>query len=450
MHSDTRTQATMLLTATLGRSDRSGVKPLSIREWARFAVWLKDQELEPASLLKCDLASVLSGWGDRSITVPRLEELLGRGGALGLALERWQRAGLWVMTRSDPGYPRRLKERLGQESPPVLYGCGDKALLGRGGIAVVGSRDASEDDLAFTERLGRDAAGQGIAVVSGGARGVDQHAMLGAVGNEGVAVGVLADSLLRSTTSARYRKHVACGRLVLISPFNPEARFNVGNAMTRNRYVYCLSDAAVVIGSKTGKGGTWSGAIEDLEAGWVPLWVKRSPDAGSGNPELVARGARWLPEEPGSLGCLAMGDQTLLYHEGQRQGHLSPEEKKPSSTSTTTGPRPPTPPVVGGESPNTGLRNEKAPRPSPTTPGIPESLGFYELFLVRFAELASEGPLRADEVCERLDDVEKSQVKKWLQRGVSDGEIEKLTRPVRYRRREVDEAQGSLLFGGVD
>ena len=119
MHSDTRTQATMLLTATLGRSDRSGVKPLSIREWARFAVWLKDQELEPASLLKCDLASVLSGWADRSITVPRLEELLGRGGALGLALERWQRAGLWVMTRSDPEYPRRLKERLGQESPPV-------------------------------------------------------------------------------------------------------------------------------------------------------------------------------------------------------------------------------------------------------------------------------------------------------------------------------------------
>ena len=262
-------------------------------------------------MLKCDLASVLPGWADESITVPRLEELLGRGGALGLALERWQRAGLWVMTRSDPEYPRRLKERLGQESPPVLYGCGDKALLNRGGIAVVGSRDAGEDDLAFTERLGSDAAGRGVAIVSGGARGVDQRAMVGALENQGVAVGVLADSLLRSVTSAKYRKHIASGHLVLISPFNPEARFNVGNAMNRNRYVYCLSDAAVVIGSKTGKGGTWSGAIEDLEAGWVPLWVKRSPDSGSGNPELVARGARWLPEELGFLGCLAKGDQEI-------------------------------------------------------------------------------------------------------------------------------------------
>ena len=432
MHSDTRTQATMLLTATFGRSDRSDAKPLSIREWARFAVWLKDHELEPASLLKCDLPSVLSGWVDRSITVPRLEELLGRGGALGLALERWQRAGLWVMTRSDPEYPRRLKERLRQESPPVLFGCGDRTLLDRRGIAVVGSRDASEDDLAFTERLGSDAAGQGLAVVSGGARGVDQRAMLGALENEGVAVGVLADSLLRSVTSARYRKHVASGCLVLISPFNPEARFNVGNAMNRNRYIYCLSDAAVVISSKTGSSGTWNGAIEDLEAGWVPLWVKRSPDAGSRNPELVDRGARWLPEDPGALGRLADGGRALLREEGQVQGDLSPDEKKRSSRPATTELGP------------------SAPRPSPTTPVIPQSMGFYELFLVCLAELTSEAPLRSDDICERLADVEKSQVKKWLQRGMSDGEIEKLTRPVRYHRRKVEEAQGSLPLGGVD
>ena len=391
----------------------------------------------------------------QTIRLPSQAELLGRGGALGLALERWQRAGLWVMTRSDPEYPRRLKERLGQESPPVLYGCGDKTLLNHGGIAVVGSRSASENDLAFTERLGSDAAGQGIAIVSGGARGVDQHAMLGAVGNAGVAVGVLADSLLRSATSAKYRKHVASGRLVLISPFNPEARFNVGNAMSRNRYIYCLSDAAVVIGSKTGRGGTWSGAIEDLEAGWVPLWVKRSPDAGSGNPELAARGARWLPEDPGALGRLADGDQALLPDEGQAQDYRSLEEKKQSSRSATTEPRPPAPPVVCNEEPVPRVRNDAAPKPAPTTPAISGSIGFYELFLNHLAELTSEAPLPPDEICERLNDIEKScvekfQVKKWLQRGMSDGEIEKLARPVRYRRRKMEGAQASLPLEGVD
>jgi predicted Rossmann fold nucleotide-binding protein DprA/Smf involved in DNA uptake len=56
------------------------------------------------------------------------------------------------------------------------------------------------------------------------------------------------------------------GDLVLITPFNPEAGFNVGHAMARNRYIYCLADAAVVVSSAAGKGGTWSGALEDIEA----------------------------------------------------------------------------------------------------------------------------------------------------------------------------------------
>ena len=115
---------------------------------------------------------VLAGWIDRSVSVARLEQLMGRGTALGLSLEKWQRAGLWILTRSDPEYPERLKRRLRSESPAVLFGSGNKALLNKGGIAVVGSRDASEEDLAFTEKLGKEAATQGYSIVSGGARGV--------------------------------------------------------------------------------------------------------------------------------------------------------------------------------------------------------------------------------------------------------------------------------------
>jgi predicted Rossmann fold nucleotide-binding protein DprA/Smf involved in DNA uptake len=184
----------------------------------------------------------------------RLQALLARGAALGLALEKWQRAGLWVRTRGDPEYPDRLKRRLRSESPPVLFGCGNKSLLAGGGIAVVGSRDASEDDLAFTAQFGKRAAAEGYSIVSGGARRVDQAAMMGALEHEGTAVGVLADSLLRSATSAQYRKRIMSGDLVLITPFNPEAGFNVGHAMARNRYIYCLADAAVVVSSAAGKG----------------------------------------------------------------------------------------------------------------------------------------------------------------------------------------------------
>lgn len=304
MTSGSNTQAVMLLTVSFGRSDRSEAKPLSPKEWARFATWLRNRNLNVSDLLKGDLRRQLEGWTDRSISRSRLESLIERGGALGLALEKWQRAGLWIMTQWDSGYPERLKDRLGLESPPVLFGCGNEMLLARGGIAVVGSRDAGREDLAFAGDIGAAAAAQGYSVVSGAARGVDESAMLSALENEGTAIGVVADSLMRVATSAKYRRFLLSRDLALVTPFNPEAGFSVGNAMSRNRYIYCLADAAVVVSSTPNRGGTWNGALQDLKAGWVPLWVKRTANAESGNARLVRRGARWVPDDLESLESL--------------------------------------------------------------------------------------------------------------------------------------------------
>jgi predicted Rossmann fold nucleotide-binding protein DprA/Smf involved in DNA uptake len=259
----------------------------------------------------------LEGWLDPTVTPDRLRYLLGRSGALGLALEKWQRAGLWVMTRSDPDYPGRLKKRLKLEAPPVLFGCGNRRLLDQGGIAVIGSRAASEEDLAYTSHLGAEIASQGFSVVSGGARGVDEAAIAGALEREGTAVGVLSDSLLRATTTAKYRQGLMAKNLALVSPFNPEAGFDVGNAMARNKYVYCLADAAVVVATSKESGGTWNGAIEDLKRGWIPLWVKRHDDPDSGNAALVERGAKWLPG--GDLNVSSLASQEPAGRDGGQQ-----------------------------------------------------------------------------------------------------------------------------------
>ena len=102
MNLDSQAHAVMLVTLSRGKSDDSGVRPLSPKEWARFAIWLEDRDLDPSALLKGDTRDLLLGWTDPSVTVSRLERLLDRGGALGLALEKWERAGLWVITRLDP------------------------------------------------------------------------------------------------------------------------------------------------------------------------------------------------------------------------------------------------------------------------------------------------------------------------------------------------------------
>ena len=311
MNIDAQTQAILLLTTWFAKPATGDPKPLTPTEWGRFAQWLKETGVAPGILLATsDPGQCLNGWSDRAITPERIARLLERSAALGSALEKWQRAGLWVMARSDPDYPSRLKKRLKLDAPPVLFGRGNRELLDRGGIAVIGSREASEADLAFASEVGGKIALQGYSVVSGGARGVDETAMLGALEKQGTVVGVLADNLLRAAASPKYREGLMAKNLALVSPFNPEAGFAVGNAMARNKYIYCLSDASLMVAAGNNKGGTWAGAVENLKRGWVPLWVKSHPDGDSGNVALVERGGRWLSEQGFDAGGLMVPEST--------------------------------------------------------------------------------------------------------------------------------------------
>ena len=253
-------QSVVLLTAVLGKHAPHGPKPLSIGEWAVFARMLHGRGLNPAQLLGGDIDALMADWQHPAITADRIQRLLDRGTALGLCQERWERAGLWLLVRSDPDYPRKLKRHLEWKSPPLLFGCGNRKLLGQRGLAVVGSRNASEADLAAAAQLGREAATAGCSVISGGARGVDEAAMLAGLRTEGTAIGVLANGLQRAATSRMYRQALQRGDLALISPFAPEAGFHAGNAMARNRYIYCLAASAVVCGQQKEQGGNMAGS----------------------------------------------------------------------------------------------------------------------------------------------------------------------------------------------
>lgn len=436
MNLSQQAQAILLLTVSFGKNDPKSAKPLSKGEWSRFAVWLKDHELEPSSLLKGNVQSQLSGLLDKSISADRIQSLLERGTALGLALEKWERAGLWVMTRSDPDYPERLKRRLRLDSPAVLFGCGNKSLLSKGGVAVIGSRDANEDDLNFTQNIGKETAFQGYSIVSGGARGVDQSAMMGALDNEGTAIGVMADSLLKATTSAKYRKKIMSGDLTLITPFNPEAGFNVGNAMARNRYIYCLSDVAIVISSTADKGGTWNGAIENLKALWVPLWVKKTENQKSGNPVLVNKGASWLPNAPLSVEQLI---ETVDNKTNLSTDLLNLEKREPQLQTqlTVASPQPET------ATPPNGI-TKTPPSQETVEPSASTIIDLFQLFICKIEKLTAEDPLKANEIASQLE-LEKSQVNAWLKRAVEEGLAEQLQRPVRYQITGKARKQASLF-----
>ncbi len=425
MQLDEQSQAILMLTASFGKSEDKLSKPLSTKEWSRFALWLRDHELSPADLLKADLTAQLEAWVDPKIPAARISQLLNRGAALGLAVEKWQRAGLWILTRSDQDYPRRLKGKLGVEAPPVLIGCGNKRLLGQGGVAIVGSRNASPDDLAFTKSLGEAASDFGKSVISGGARGVDITAMEASLKRDGTSVGVLADSLLRSATSSRFRKYLSSGSLVLVTPFNPEAPFNVGHAMARNKYVYCLSDFCVVVDSAFDKGGTWTGAIENQKNGWVPLFVKPKPDPASGNYKLIEKGA-----------CEATSDVGELYTKTNqlRNNPLADTAQTPSNATTNQ--------PTDNELSSGSISNEGGKKLE--TESIYAHTDLYSLFLSQLLTLLETETMNTDEIAAKFS-IEKSQARSWLARACSEGSVKKLQRPVRFCA--LSNANQASLFG---
>ncbi|MBM3736436.1 MAG: DNA-processing protein DprA [Acidobacteria bacterium] len=294
------TQAVLLLCSRLGQKGGNGGKPLTRRQYGTLARWLRERSMRPADLLESEGRMRLGELRSPELAPETVERLLDRGAALGIVVDRWLSRGLWVISRGDDAYPGRVKRYLGQASPPVLFGTGDRRLLQAGGLAIVGSRDTSGEDIEFAREVASACAAQQVTVVSGGARGVDMEAMAAGFDAGGKAIGVLADGLGQHANSARYREGLLSGRLVLTSPYDPDARWFAFTAMERNKVVYALSDAALVVSSAAESGGTWAGAIEALDAARIRVYVKAHGAMQEGNRKLLARGGYPFPEGPWS------------------------------------------------------------------------------------------------------------------------------------------------------
>lgn len=410
------TQAILLLTAPLlaGRSESSS-DLLTQSEYKRLARFLRDKQRQPSDLLTPDAVELL-GECQPLIDGDRLKRLLARGFLLGQAVERWHTRAIWVVSRADGEYPKRLKARLKDDSPSLLYGCGDAGILKTGGLAVVGSRDVDDVLVGYAEGIGRLAAKAKRTLISGGARGIDQAAMRGALEVGGKVVGVTADSLERAALNREHRDLLLGAQLVLISPYDPAAGFNVGHAMQRNKLIYALADAALVVSSDYEKGGTWSGAVEQLEKlHLVRVYVRSNGEAGKGLEALRRRGAlAWPnPVTPEEL-------VEVLTVQVHPESNAPDQDQLPLPTAKE--------PAQEYEPQNERRQtdtSQPSPAAAPTTPA-------EELFAkVRSLVHQMNTPKTDAEVALELG-VSKSQAKEWLQRLVKEGVLEKRSKPTRY------------------
>lgn len=287
------TKVIILLCGVFGKN--CSQKPLSLTEYSSLVHWLIKSKMRPGDLLQReDITEVSMGSG---IDKQRLKSLLGQGVQLGFAVEEWQRNGIWIISRSDTNYPARYKKHLKYKAPPLLFGVGNRSLLRGGGLGIVGSRNIDQKGEDFTRQIAELCVYNRMPVVSGGARGVDQISMNAALEAGGVAIGILADSLLKKSVERKYRHAIADDRLLLISPYHPNARFSVETAMKRNKLIYTMSDYGLVVSAEHKKGGTWAGAEEELKReNALPVFVRAENDAPQGNSKLLDIGAISWPE----------------------------------------------------------------------------------------------------------------------------------------------------------
>jgi len=200
--------------------------------------------------------------------------------------------GYELISITSPDYSKTLKSNLKtSHSPSLLYVKGNNKILNKQSIAIVGSRNASERSLEFTDNISKLASLDKKVVVSGFAKGVDKQALDSAIKYSGQSIIVLPQGISTFSVGFKaYYKQIVNGDVLVLSTFPAKATWKSELAIARNPIIYGLSEE-IYIAESGEKGGTWSGAIDGLKRN-RRIFV-RNPEADEkvANKLLIKKGA---------------------------------------------------------------------------------------------------------------------------------------------------------------
>ena len=287
----------LLLTSQLGDPDR---KPLSAPQLRVLAERMR--QMPPPQEDRQLNAQDLRNLGYNRDMAERIANLLEGEDWLDHYLRWGRRVGCTPVTRVSEGYPLILRKRLGLDSPGCLWCRGEVEILNTPAISLVGSRDLAEPNRAFAEAVGRQAALQGLTLVSGNARGADRTAQDSCLEAGGRVISVVADEL---------HKHPVRERVLYVSEDSFESDFSAQRAISRNRVIHCLGRMVFVAQSSLQKGGTWDGTVKNLRFGWSSVGCFR--DGSEAAAQLEQMGAYLVDESDlQDLGSLPESEISLF------------------------------------------------------------------------------------------------------------------------------------------
>lgn len=261
------------------------------RDWLRLA---RTENVGPITFRQ-----LLARYGSAAAALEALPALAARGGRNSFsaptpaAVERefaaHQRIDSHLLALCEPDYPEGLAAI--EDAPPLISVRGNRAVLHKRCVAIVGARNASLNGRKLAETFGRDLGQRGITIVSGLARGIDTAAHRGSLPTGTVAVlagGV--DNVYPPENNALYQEIVASGCIIAEMPIGSEPRAQ--HFPRRNRIISGLSQAVVIVEAALQSGSLITARMA-LEQGREVCAVPGSPldPRATGTNNLIKQGA---------------------------------------------------------------------------------------------------------------------------------------------------------------
>lgn len=200
--------------------------------------------------------------------------------------------GIGILSLFDEEYPFNLKQI---DNPPyILYYKGDIKKLRRNAVAIVGTREPTNESRKYSFELASKLSSLNITVVSGMAKGVDREAHLGAISslvNTAAVLGNGIDTVYPSENLKIYNKLIEKG--IIVSEFEIGRKPDRMNFPRRNRIISGLSYAVVMVeaASKSGALITVDYALNQGRDVYIAPYDEKN-SAYFGNHKLYKDGAK--------------------------------------------------------------------------------------------------------------------------------------------------------------
>jgi DNA processing protein len=231
------------------------------------------------------------------------------------AIEAWEREGIHFASLLDPEYPMQLLTI--HQRPPFVTWRGRLDAIDAAGVAVVGSRSASDEGIARARRMAVGLATNGVTVISGLAKGIDTAAHIGALSAGGRTVAVIGTGLRRAypAENTDLQRRIGEEGLVL-SQFLPEAPPTKQSFPMRNAVMSGYGSATVVIEANHKSGARMQARLA-LEHGRAVFLLRSLLEHDWAREYAERPGARVVDSVDDVLGALdaikRSGDEQLVW-----------------------------------------------------------------------------------------------------------------------------------------